>query len=143
MKRGLKTKWIGNRRAFDETLASFEGFLGVQPVAPYGEGVPGMASVMEAHQRWHPYDFHNLPYVEGWATAQVLAEVLGRSLPEQRLSRERVKSSFEGLKDFVLGGLLPPITITPADHRPGVESRILIAKEGKLSPLTPFLSVGR
>jgi branched-chain amino acid transport system substrate-binding protein len=142
-KMGLKTRWIGNRKAFDETLFPFEGVLGVQPVAPFGEDVPGMAGIREAHQRWHPFDSHTLSYVEGWATAQVIAEAIGRSLPEERLSRERVKSSLEGFKDFVLGGLLPPITLTLSDHRPSVESRIFIIREGKLARHTSFISVGR
>ena len=142
-KMGLKTRWIGNRKAFDETLSPFEGVLGVQPVAPYGEDVPGMAEVREAHQRWHPFDSHTLSYVEGWATLRMIAEALGRSLPEERLSRERVRGSLEGFKDFVMGGLLPPITLTPVDHRPSVESRIFIIREGKLERHTTFISVGR
>ncbi len=140
---GLKTRWVAGRRAFDETLSAFEGVLGVQPVAPYGEDVPGMAVIREAHQKWHPFDSHSLSYVEGWATAQVIAEALGRSLPEQRLSRERVKGSLESFKDFVSGGLLPPITITSRDHRPSVESRIFVIRGGKISRHTGFISIGR
>jgi branched-chain amino acid transport system substrate-binding protein len=140
---GLKTKWIGDRKAFDETLSPFDESLGVQPVAPYGEDVPGMMVIKEAHQKWHPFDSHTLSYVEGWATSQVIAEVLGRSLPEQRFSRERVRDSLESLKDFVSGGLLPPITITPTDHRASVESRIFTVREGKISRYTSFISLGR
>ena len=102
-----------------------------------------MAGVKEAHQKWHPYDSHTLSYVEGWATVQVAAEVLGRSLPEARLSRERVKNSFESLKDFVLGGLVPPLTVTSSDHRPSVESRIFTMKEGKISRHTGFRFSGK
>ena len=142
-KLGLKTRWIASRQAFDETLIPFEGVFGVQPVAPYGEDVPGMAGVREAHQRWHPFDSHSLSYVEGWATSQVIAEALGRSLPEQRLSRERVKTSLESFTDYVTGGLLPPITITPGDHRPSVESRIFVVREGKIIRHTSFISLGR
>ena len=140
---GLKTRWIGNRKAFDETLSPMEGAFGVQPVAPYGEDVPGMVRIKEAHQRWHPFDSHTLSYVEGWATSQVVAETLGRSLPEQRLSRERVRVSLESFKNFVLGGLLPPITITAADHRPSVESRIFTIRDQKVSRVTSFISLGR
>lgn len=140
---GLKTRWIGNRKAFDETLSPMEGVFGVQPVAPYGEDVPGMVGIKEAHQRWHPFDFHTLSYVEGWATSQVVAEALGRSLPEQRLSRERVRVSLESFKNFVLGGLLPPVTITAADHRPSVESRIFTIRDQKISRVTSFISLGR
>jgi len=139
----LKTKWICSKRAFDENLAPFDGVLGVQPISPFGEDVPGMAGIKEAHQRWHPYDSHTLSYVEGWATAHVISEALRRSLPEQGFSRERVKLALEGFKDFITGGLTPPLTITYKDHRPSVESRIFITKGGKLSRQTSFISLGR
>jgi branched-chain amino acid transport system substrate-binding protein len=140
---GLKTKWICGMKAFDENLSPFDGVFGVLPIAPFGEDVPGMAGIKEAHQRWHPYDAHTLSYVEGWATVQVISEALGRSLPEQGLSRERIKVALEGFKDFVIGGLAPPITISSKDHRPSVESRIFVVKDGKLTRQTGFISVGR
>jgi ABC-type branched-subunit amino acid transport system substrate-binding protein len=139
----LRNRWFCNMKAFDESLSPFDGVLGVQPTAPFGEDVPGMAGIKEAHQKWHPYDSHTLSYVEGWATLQVIGEALGRCLPEQGLSRERVKFALEGFQNFVVGGLIPPLTITPKDHRPSVESRILTVKEGKISRLTDFISMGR
>jgi branched-chain amino acid transport system substrate-binding protein len=142
-KMDFKTKWICNRRAFDENLAPFNGVYGVQPISPFGEDVPGMIGIKEAHQRWHPYDTHTLSYVEGWATTQVISEALKRSLQEQGFSRERVKLALEGFKDFVTGGLTPPLTITSKDHRPSVESRIFIIKDGKLLRHTSFISLGR
>lgn len=142
-KMDIKTKWICNKRAFDENLIPFDGVFGIQPISPFGEDVPGMVGIKEAHQRWHPYDSHTLSYVEGWATTQVISEALRRSLPEQSLSRERVKLALEGFKDFVTGGLTPPLTITSKDHRPSVESRIFIIKEGKLLRHTGFISLGR
>jgi branched-chain amino acid transport system substrate-binding protein len=138
-----KTKWICSMRAFDENLMPFDGVLGVQPVSPFGEGIPGMAVIKEAHQKWHPFDTHTLSYVEGWATAQMISEALRRSLTGQGFSRERVKSALEGVRGFVTGGLTPPITITPKDHRPSVESRIFIVKDGKLTRQTGFISLGR
>jgi branched-chain amino acid transport system substrate-binding protein len=140
---GLQTKWICSMRAFDENLFAFDGVLGVQPISPFGDDIPGMADVKEAHRRWHPHDSHTLSYVEGWATTQVVAETMGRSLPDYMLSRERVKGVLEGFKDYVTGGLVPPLTITPKDHRPSVESRVLIIKEGKLSRYSSFISIAR
>lgn len=139
----LKTKWICSKRGFDENVTPFDGVFGVQPVSPFGEDVPGMAGIKETHQRWHPYDSHTLSYVEGWATALVISEGLRRSLPEQGFSRERVKLALEGFRDFITGGLTPPLTITSKDHRPSVESRILTVKDGKLSRFTSFISLGR
>jgi hypothetical protein len=77
------------------------------------------------------------------ATIQVMAEALGRSLPEQGLYREKVKLALEGFKNFVTGGLTPPLTISRKDHRPSVESRIFIIKDGKISRYTEFISIGR
>jgi branched-chain amino acid transport system substrate-binding protein len=142
-KMDIKTKWICNKRAFDENLIPFDGVFGIQPISPFGEDVPGMAGIKEAHQRWHPYDSHTLSYIEGWATTQVISEALRRSLQEQGFSRERVKLALEGFKDFVTGGLTPPLTITSKDHRPSVESRIFIIKDGKISRHTGFISLGR
>jgi len=142
-KMDLKIKWICAMRAFDENLIPFDGVLGVQPISPFGEDVPGKAVIKEAHQRWHPYDSHTLSYVEGWATTQVISEALGKSLPEQGFSRERVKLALEGFKNLVTGGLTPPLTITSKDHRPSVESRIFIIKDRKLSRHMSFISLGR
>jgi branched-chain amino acid transport system substrate-binding protein len=140
---GFKTKWIAGPRAFDENLASFEGILGVQPVSPFGEDVPGMAGIREAHLRWHPYDSHTLSFTEGWATIQIVTVALRRSLSEYGVSRDRLRNSLESLENYVMGGIVPPITITPRDHRPSTESRIMIVKDGKLRPHTGFVSVGR
>ena len=143
MKMDIKTKWICHMRAFDENLMPFNGVFGVQPISPFGEDVPGMAGIKEAHQKWHPYDSHTLSYVEGWATTQVISKALAKSLPEQGFSREKVKLALEGFKDSVTGGLTPPLTITSKDHRPSVESRVFIVKDGRLSRYTSFISVGR
>jgi ABC-type branched-subunit amino acid transport system substrate-binding protein len=140
---GFQTKWVCSMRAFDENLSAFEGVLGVQPISPFGENIPGMVDIKEAHRRWHPYDTHTLSYVEGWTTIQVAAEVMGRSLPEYMLSRERVKMVLEGFKNYVTGGLVPPLTITAKDHRPSVESRMFIIKDGKVTRYSGFISVAR
>jgi branched-chain amino acid transport system substrate-binding protein len=142
-KMDLKTKWICNMRAFDENLIPFEGVLGVQPISPFGENVPWIAEIKEAHQRWHPNDSHTVSYVEGWATVQVISEALGKSLSQQSTSRLRVKLALEGFKNRVTGGLTPPLTITSKDHRPSVECRVFIVKNGKLLRNTSFISIGR
>jgi len=72
-----------------------------------------------------------------------MAEALRRSLPEERLSGDRVKGCLESFRNYVLGGLIPPITITAQDHRPSAEARIFMVKQNKLIPQTTFLSVGK
>jgi branched-chain amino acid transport system substrate-binding protein len=142
-KTGLKTRWICNSSTFDEALTPYEGVMGVQPISFFGEDIPGMTEIKEAHQKWHPNDTHTLYYVEGWATVLVMAEALGRALPEKQFSRERVKASLESFRNYVMGGLVPPLTITPEDHRPSTESRILVIRNGKISVQSSFISLPR
>jgi ABC-type branched-subunit amino acid transport system substrate-binding protein len=109
---GLKTKWIGNTRAFDETLMPFEGVWEFSHLRLSG-GSSWNGGIKEVHQRWHPYNTHTLSYTEGWATVQVMAEALRRSLPEERFSDERMKGCLESFQKLCLRGIIPPITITP------------------------------
>jgi len=84
---GWKTRWMIHGKGFDETLRPFEGVPRHPAFLPFAEDVPGMIAIKDAHQRWHPLDVHTVSFVEGWVTAQVIAEALGRSMPEERLSR--------------------------------------------------------
>ena len=47
---------------------------------------------------------------------------------------EDVKKGFEQIKDFTLGGLVPPLEITPEDHEGGGWVRIFTVKGGKFVP---------
>jgi len=44
---------------------------------------------------------------------------------------EQVKNGFEHIKDFTLGGLLPPLEITPQDHEGGGWVKVFQVKGGK------------
>lgn len=137
----LRARWLCSMRSLDESLLAFDDILFILPIAPFGEDIPGMVPIKEAHQRWHPYDSHTISYIEGWTTIQVITEALRKSLPEEKLSRESLKSSFESFKKFVVGGLVPPITISVKDHRPSRESRIFIIRNGKITRFSSFISL--
>ena len=105
-KADLKTKWICSMRTFDENLLPFDGVIGVQPISPFGEDIPGMAAVKEAHQRWHPYRCpHTLLCGRMGHGTQVIAEALGRALPEKGLSREDESLGWKGLRILSQGVL--------------------------------------
>ena len=58
---------------------------------------------------------------------------------------EEVKKGMESIKGFTLGGLVPPMEITPADHEGGGWVQIWTVKGGKLvkvEGLVPGLSPG-
>ena len=58
---------------------------------------------------------------------------------------EEVKKGMEQIKDFTLGGLVPPMEITPTDHEGGGWVQIWSVKGGKLvkvEGLVPGLPAG-
>ena len=49
----------------------------------------------------------------------------------QKPTGEQVKKGFESIKDFSLGGLVPPLQVTAADHEGGGFVQIFQVKGGK------------
>ena len=56
---------------------------------------------------------------------------------------EDVKAAFERIKDFTLGGLLPPLEVTPADHEGGGWVQVFTIKGGKFAADGPWFRAYR
>jgi branched-chain amino acid transport system substrate-binding protein len=110
-----------------------EGVIGIQDVAYWGDNVPGMKTLMEFHQKHHPNDTHNSPYMRGWLWVIVAAEAIKWAGPNP--TGETVKKALESLLDFDTWGLTPPFTYTNEDHRPTTRARFVVIKGGKLLPM--------
>src|SRR5205809_7847223 len=54
-----------------------------------------------------------------------------RAKPDGRITGEDVKKGFEKIANFTLGGLVPPLKITPNDHEGGGLVQIYQVKGGK------------
>ena len=54
-----------------------------------------------------------------------------------------VKKGFEMIRDFKLGGLVPPLTITPSDHEGGGWVRIFQVKGNSFVARTPWFRAYR
>jgi branched-chain amino acid transport system substrate-binding protein len=52
---------------------------------------------------------------------------------------EKVKNAWEQIKDFTLGGLLPPLTVTPQDHEGGGWAQVYQTRGEKLAAHTDWL----
>jgi branched-chain amino acid transport system substrate-binding protein len=144
----IKTQFICNIRVFNEDLirlgtSTVEGAWGVQPLAFYGETVPGMEKIVKAHDRWHPYHFPTLIYVEGWANILVLTAGLRIADDAGELTPEGLKKAFESFRNFNTGGLTPPISYFKHDHRATTESRIYRISDGEYKPDSDFIDVER
>jgi len=51
---------------------------------------------------------------------------------------EDVKNGMEAIKDFTLGGMVPPITVTPQDHEGGGWVQVWSVQGGKLVKSTEW-----
>jgi branched-chain amino acid transport system substrate-binding protein len=76
-------------------------------------------------------------YNRGLLQAAVQVEAIRQALKlngGKQPTGDDVKKGFEQIKDFTLGGLVPPLEITPEDHEGGGWVRIFTVKGGKFVP---------
>ena len=141
VKLGLATKFISNIWGFDENLlqllgdAGNERIYGMSPVAMYGVDVPGMKPILAFNKKNSPDAVHTVRYIQGWTAMMVMWEGLKRADKAGQLNGPGLKAALETLKDFDTGGLAPPITYTPTDHRPAMSATIYKMSQGKLVPV--------
>ena len=85
-----------------------------------GENIPGIKRLIAASKKyfgdkWEPVNMKIHPYyVYGWINAMVFAE--GAKRAGKNLTRERLVSALEALKNFDPEGLMGPITYSPTSH---------------------------
>ena len=74
-------------------------------------------------------------YNRGLMTAALHVEAIRNAIKAKggaKPTSEDVKKGMEGIKDFTLGGMVPPITLTPEDHEGGGWVQVWTVKGGKL-----------
>jgi branched-chain amino acid transport system substrate-binding protein len=137
-KLGLKTKYVVWNYGFDERTPRLageaaEGLIGIADIAFWGDEVTGMKILMEFHNKYHPNDTHEAPYMRGWLWTLLAVEAIKRA--GDNLTGEGVKKAMESLQNFDPWGLTPPFTYTSDDHRPTTKARLYVIQGGKLVPL--------
>ncbi len=81
-------------------------------------------------------------YNRGLFLAAVHVEAIRNALKAnggKKPTGEEVKKGFESIHDFTLGGLVPPLNITPTDHEGGGWVQIYQAKGGKFVKETDWI----
>ena len=74
-------------------------------------------------------------YNRGLMTAALHVEAIRNAIKAKggaKPTGEDVKKGMESIKDFTLGGMVPPITLTPEDHEGGGWVQVWSVKGGKL-----------
>jgi len=63
-----------------------------------------------------------------------------KAKPDGKITGEDVKKGFEKLSGFTMGGLVPPLKVTPTDHEGGGLVQIYQVKGGKFEKVTDWFS---
>jgi branched-chain amino acid transport system substrate-binding protein len=132
-RQGSDAVLIGNMYAGDENFIRTAGPEAEGHLTVYGSVVYGdtSASVMEAIMAAN-YHSPNTHYIRGWAQALLAAEVIGRAIDQGlELTGENLREMFYTLENFSPGGLIPPVTYRPGDHRPNTTAPIYQVRDGK------------
>jgi branched-chain amino acid transport system substrate-binding protein len=107
--------------------------------AGVGENYPVLAEIREMYKKEGkepPKEMASTVYYNrGVLIAALHVEAIRNALkakPEGKLTGEDVKKGFERIKDFTLGGLVPPLEVTPTDHEGGGWVQVWQVRGGKL-----------
>lgn len=124
---------IGNIYAGDESFirsagSDAEGHLALYGSVAYGDtSAPLMEAVMAAD-----YSNPDTHYIRGWAQGLLVAEVLGMAIDEElELTGENLRNMFYKLENFSPGGLIPPVSYSPTDHKPNNNTVIYQVQNGE------------
>ena len=95
-----------------------------------------IAAMYKAEGKAAPKEMDSTVYYNrGVMTAAVHVEALRNAIKAKggaMPTSDEVRKGMEQIKDFTLGGLLPPLTITPTDHEGGGWCEVWTVKGGKL-----------
>jgi branched-chain amino acid transport system substrate-binding protein len=130
-------------------FAAAEGYRGLQ-FTGVGQDFP---VIKDIEQR---YEARKLPlpaaltkysvyYDRGVFIAAVVLEGVRRAIEAGggAVTGEKVKAGLESIKDFKLGGLVPPLSTSPSDHEGGGFTQVVAVKDGKLTPITDWANPER
>ncbi len=100
-----------------------QGYLGLQ-FAGVGRNFPVIQEIMKMYKdqgKDVPEFVGSVYYNRGVLNAALTVEAIRLAIEHEGLpvTGEKVKRGYEKIKDFSLGGLLPPLTVTVDDHEGG------------------------
>jgi len=119
--------------------AAAEGFRAIQAYSDYGADIPAMKEINAFAQK-NQVQKKDVFYMKGWLKGHAIAGAIenaikknGGSVPADiKAFRNNVKEEMEGLKDFNVGGITPPLNY--ADHQGTTQARLAEIKNGRYVP---------
>jgi branched-chain amino acid transport system substrate-binding protein len=123
-----------------------QGYLGMQ-FAGVGQDFPVIQEIITMYQeegQAPPEALQKVSvyYNRGVFNAALMVEAarLGLEKFGAPLTGEKVKQGFESIQDFTLGGIVPPMAVTDADHEGGGWVRIYQVKDKTWVPATDWFT---
>jgi branched-chain amino acid transport system substrate-binding protein len=126
-----------------------EGYAGIQ-FAGVGRDFPVLNEIREMYKKQgkpEPKEMTQSAYYNrGPLVAAVHLEAIRNALkakPDGKITGADVKAGFEKIKGLTLGGLIPPLEFSPADHEGGGWVQIYQVKGGKYVKATDWFKAYR
>src|SRR5262249_4561844 len=127
-------------------FAAAQGYNAMQ-VAGGGSGYPGLNEIREMYKKQGkpaPKEMESTVfYNRGVLIAALHIEAIRNAVkakPDGKITGEDCKKGFEKISNFTLGGLVPPLKVTPQDHEGGGLVQIWTVKGGKVEKATDWYS---
>ena len=119
-----------------------QGYLGMQ-FAGVGKDFPVIQEILKMYQEEKldvPEFLGSVYYNRGVFNAALVIEGVRLAVEKFGLpvTGEKVKLAYEQIKDFTLGGFLPPLSVTVNDHEGGGWVRLYQTKGEQLVPHTEW-----
>jgi branched-chain amino acid transport system substrate-binding protein len=125
-------------------FAAADGYYTMQ-FAGVGSNYPVLKEIREMYRKAGkepPKEMASTVYYNrGVLQAALAVEAIRNALqskPGGTITGDDVRKGFEHIKNFTLGGLVPPLAITPEDHEGGGWVQIWQVKGGKLTRVTDW-----
>jgi branched-chain amino acid transport system substrate-binding protein len=126
-----------------------EGYYTMQ-FAGVGEDYPVLNEIKEMYKKQGkepPKEMASTVYYNrGVLNAALMVEGVRNALkvkPDGKVTGADVKTGFEKIKGFTLGGLVPPLEISPTDHEGGGWVQIFQVKGGKFVKVTDWFKANQ
>ncbi len=119
-----------------------QGYLGLQ-FAAVGRNLPLIQEIVKMYRdegKEVPKYVGGVYYNRGVLIAAALTEAarLGLANFGDPMTGDKVRKGFESIKNFDLGGFLPPMTVTPQDHEGGGWVRVYQVKGREWIPVSDW-----
>jgi branched-chain amino acid transport system substrate-binding protein len=115
---GLKVKFMGthwgtHKMLLDKLGPLAEGYRGVMPYAfYYQDDIPMIKKIRTWNEEHHPeVKYRPTSYMQGFMTGLIFVECLKRADKAGDLTGEGLVKALQSIKDFDVGGLMPPVSI--------------------------------